>query len=402
MHISCLDIIERSRCLNWHRLMKDVRQLQMLWARFISKVGGTSNRPALQSAKRLLHRQALMRAERKHHYLGAREAESRDMAKLITHELSLVELGTLTDSARLDELRRSEISVVWAPIPEFDAYVLNIFAPTSYVFWNFFVYESLLTSERKFHSKFQSPFISAEVRADTHTKIARLARQSGHKKRSDFTHDMLGAWTRTPDFNPDSAPTIIRYLGFRHFSMLVPTVDRQPVQEHFEKQAYRWRESCLFPYPETDSIWHYGDLDQNSAHWSLLYRPITKTSAEEREWLYAEAGRYDSVDKLKVLAATLDRRFAISGMINLAGVPSRFLPYVNMQRYADVLRLRARLALMICPLRKIEQFPLQMEGAVGIFKYPDGVFDEMLQSFKERLKSHRDVFDFEFPSTRGF
>lgn len=318
------------------------------------------------------------------------------MVKLNIHEVPLRELGRLTDSERLADIRREGISFIWTPLPDFDALILNVFAPTSYVFWNFFLYRSLLASERKFHS----PFLAAEARGRTHSKIALLARKAGHKKKSDFAHNMLGAWTRSPEFNPDDVPTILRYLGFRHLSILVPKADRNTVQSHFDEQMQIWGERCLCPYPETDHIWHFGELDRDSANWKLLYWPILKTNAEEREWLYAEARKYDSDDKLIELAAKLDRRFAIGGLVNLSGVPSQFVPFVDMEKYAAVLRFRARLTVMICPLPQIEKFPLDMESAVGVFEYPGGVFDEVLQLLKERLAPYRDIIEFEFPSTR--
>jgi hypothetical protein len=320
------------------------------------------------------------------------------MEKLNNYEFSLTELGRLTDSERLAEMRREGISLVWTPLPEFETFVLNIFAPTANVFWNFFTYESLVASERKFHT----PFLSAEVRGHTHARIARLVRNTGHKKKSDFAHDMLGAWTRSPEFSPDDVPGAIRFLEFRHLSIHMPKKDRDAVQRHFEDQVQIWGRSCLYTYPEQDRIWHFDELDRESAHWKLLNWSILKTTAEDREWLYAEARKYDSDDKLKVLAATLDPRFAIKGIVSLVGVPSKFKPFVDMPRYADVLRLRARLAVMICPMRRIERYPVDLESSVGVFEYPEGVLEEMLQILGGRLAPHRSIVEFVFPSTREF
>lgn len=302
------------------------------------------------------------------------------------------ELAGLSDSNRLAELRQDGISIVWTPLLEFNAFVLNIFAPTSFVFWNFCLYRSLLAAERRFHSQ----FLTENARGNTHSKIASLAKKAGAKKKSDFVHDMLGAWTKSPEFNSTDEPTALRRLEFRHTSLLVPGAKRDSVQNYIDEQLKCWNEDALYAYPETSAIWHFDEIDRDSAHWKLLYWPVLKTTADDREWLYYQAAQFGSDQKLKELAANLDPRFAIKGVINFACIPKQFLPFVDLKKYAIVLHMRARLAVMICPLPQIEKFFFSLNGTDRIGDYPVGILEEMRELFSRRLEPYGRILDFTY------
>jgi hypothetical protein len=272
--------------------------------------------------------------------------------------------------------------------------VLNLFAEREHAFWNFWPYTSLLASETRFHF----PALSRDRVNQTHSVLARLIKQAGHKKKSDFASRALGSWANTPQFNPYDIPTELRRLYFRHLSIVVPKADRDAVQSHFEQQANCFGNSALIPCPEISELGVFDDL-VGTMHWKLLYYPIVKTNAEDRVWLYDEVRKYQSAEALSVLAASLDPRFAIKGLFDLFCVPTRFVPFVEMDRYAEVLRFRVRLALVLCPLPQIEKLALILSSHDAILgEYPEGIREELLEMLKNRLEPYRSILEFKFPS----
>lgn len=118
-----------------------------------------------------------------------------------------------------------------------------------------------------------------------------------------------------------------------HKSIIVPAVDREAVQAHFEAQAECFGDGSLSPYPERylkDSI---GDLD-NTVHHKLLAEHIMQKNADGRAWLYEQARQLDNATSITQLAASLDPRFGLKGLISLYPVAARFIPFVDMERYS--------------------------------------------------------------------
>jgi hypothetical protein len=228
--------------------------------------------------------------------------------------------------------------------------------------------------------------------------LTRLIKQAGHKKKSDFAFRALGSWTHRPEFNPFDSPRRLRDLYFRHFSILIQPKDRDAVQHHFEEQVNCFENSALIACPEESNLGDFDDL-VGSVHWKLLYWPILKTTAEDRAWLYDSVRQYQSAEALAVLAAGLDPRFAMRGLFNLFSVPTRFIPFVEMDRYAEVLRFRVRLALAICPLKEIEKLALtSISRDADMGAYPKGTLDELLGMLNVRLDRYRQILDFKLSS----
>lgn len=327
-------------------------------------------------------------------YPGALVRKGHKITPLINYDLSLNELGEIGRPGGTAAFRRSGVALIWTLLPVFDMYVLNIFTQREHVFWNFCVYNRLFASELQLDWQYRT---SGRINK-THSVLTRLIKQAGHKKKSDFASTMLGAWTRTPEFNPNEIPTELRGLGFRHLSMLVPKGDRDAVQNHFEEQIKYFADGALFSYPEKDRTVDFDNL-RGTSHWRLLNEHIVKMNSEDRAWLYDEVRKYESNDALVVLAASLDPRFAIRGLFSLFPVWPRFVPFVDLDRYAEVLRFRTRLALIVCPLPQIEKFTRDIHSNLGKSEYSDNVHDELLAMLAARLEPYRAITEFEYPSS---
>ncbi|WP_157679545.1 hypothetical protein [Methylovulum psychrotolerans] len=185
-----------------------------------------------------------------------------------------------------------------------------------------------------------------------------------------------------------------------HKSIIVPAVDREAVQAHFEAQAKCFGDGSVSPYPERylkDSI---GDLD-NTVHHKLLAEHIMQKNADGRAWLYEQARQLDNATSITQLAASLDPRFGLKGLISLYPVAARFVPFVDMERYAEVLRFRTKVALEICRLPSMEWLVIAIRDSMELGEYPGGVKEEMLAMLEPRLHPYRQLIGFEFPSQAG-
>jgi hypothetical protein len=116
----------------------------------------------------------------------------------------------------------------WTPLPEFDSYVVNIFAPIGHALWNLNVYASLFRAEYEHHSM----FLQEGKRAKTAKALHKIIREAGHSRRSDFSAYLLGNWMATPDYLPPWSQSDVVYLSHRHRSLLVPQEARSSVTQH--------------------------------------------------------------------------------------------------------------------------------------------------------------------------
>ena len=321
------------------------------------------------------------------------------MLTLNSIDLSLEELGAiaLPDGTESNHLvRQSGVTLVWTLLPVFDMYALNIFAKNGFIFWNFFQYSGLSSSEQHAYA----PLLSPDRMAQTHSALSRLIKQAGHAKKSAFSCKSLGIWTHTAEFCPPTAPTSWRYMHLRHLSILIPKVDREAVQSHFEEQWRCFGSDALMVYPDGSELVDFGDI-RGTPYEKLLYGNIASTTADERMWLYDEVLKYQSAESLSKLAGSLDIRFGAKGLFNLGPVPLQFASFVDADRYADVLRLRARIALLVCPLPQIEKLALRVktiEPYIG--EYAGDLRNELFMMLDSRLMPFRSTIDFELPSQK--
>jgi hypothetical protein len=320
------------------------------------------------------------------------------MEPIVNIDLSLKELGECGRPGGMAAFRRSGIALYWTLLPGLDAYALNGFAPLDHAFWNFSAYQRLRQTEEQFCSQATRDERHAEVvRA-----LTRLSRQAGHNKRSGFAHGVFGSWgAGLGEFNPPNDEMGFIHMWDRRISMVMPTADREAVQAHFEAQADRFGESSVIHYPERCLRHNIGDLE-NTDHYQLLNGDIARKNPDERAWLYEQARQLDNAQSISALTDELDIRFALRAMFALSRVWPSFAPFVDMDRYAGVLRFRAKVALAACPLPQIERLAFQIrffsELDARLGENPADIFEELVAMLESHLEPYRPLIDFELPS----
>lgn len=325
--------------------------------------------------------------------------ENRKMSMMNTIDLSLRELGeiSLPDGTDSDSfIRRRGVTLIWSLLPDLDVYVLNVFSEKKNIFWNFAQYERLCASEQRVCM----PLISRDRREKTHALLRNHIKKAGQPKRSVFSYKMLGLWTHTAEFSPPAAPIEWRFMHLRHMSMVVPVVDRSSVQAHFEDQLRIFGADALIGCSERYEMVDFEDL-RGSEHEKLLYQNIATTNLEDRLWLYDEVLKYRSIESLVQLGIHLDIRFAARGLFDIAPAPTRFSPFIDAERYADVLRFRARVAVSVCPLPQIEKLALRVNDVdLHVGEFPPNLQSELSTMLFARLEQMRWIIDFELPSQK--
>ncbi|MBC3916475.1 hypothetical protein H8L32_03165 [Undibacterium sp. CY18W] len=147
--------------------------------------------------------------------------------------LTLKELGEIGRAGGVAQFRQTETIIATTQLPEFDDYVVNVFAPKNHIFGNFDRYWNLIASE---HQYFQ-PLIKPERIEQTDLMLTKIIHLAGHKKKSNFSRNMMGLWTKRSAFDENSAPSDTSFCDHRHFSILVPQEDLNATFAHFAKQV---------------------------------------------------------------------------------------------------------------------------------------------------------------------
>jgi hypothetical protein len=333
------------------------------------------------------------------HCLGVREREIPRMSQLNTYDLSLKELagialpnGTGTGSA----VRQSGPTLVWSLLPDLDMVVLNIFAAHGTIFWNFSQYGQFTFSEQRACW----PFMKQERMEQTHAVLRGVIKKAGMPKRSAFSCKALGLWMHTAEFCPRAVPTSWRFMHLRHMSIVLPTADKDAVQGHFEEQWRCFGADAVMDCSEQYDMVDFADL-KGTLHEKLLHQNIASTNADERSWLYDEVLKYQTCESLAQLGRSLDIRFAARGLFDIVPVPTRFSPFVDADRYAEVLRFRARLAISVCPLPQIEKLALRVSKTeLHVGEYPGTLQNELSTLFANKLEKYREITAFELPSQK--
>lgn len=321
------------------------------------------------------------------------------MSHLNTHDLSLKELAAIILPDGTDPgsaVRQSGPTLVWSPLPDLDMVVLNIFAGQGTIFWNFAQYGRFASSEQRACS----PLMKQDRMERTHAALRSMIKKAGMPKRSAFSCKALGLWTHTAEFCPPAAPASWRYMHLRHASIALPAADKDAVQAHFEEQWRCFGADALMDCSERYDMVDFSDL-KGTPHEKMLHQNIASTNADDRAWLYDEVLKYRTGESLAQLGRSLDIRFAARGLFDIVPVPTRFSPFVDAERYAEVLRFRARLAICVCPLPQIEKLALRVSKTeLHVGEYPGDLQDELSTLFSSKLEQYRAITGFELPSQK--
>ena len=98
-------------------------------------------------------------------------------------DVSLSRLSEIGHRGGVRAFQQDDLILGWTPLPAFDSYVVNVFAPVGNALWNLNIYAALFQAEFAHHSR----FLEEGNRARTARELLKIIREAGHVKRSDFS-----------------------------------------------------------------------------------------------------------------------------------------------------------------------------------------------------------------------
>jgi len=145
-------------------------------------------------------------------------------------ELSRRELESIAPSDTFAAVRTDAPLMVWTPLEELDALMLNLFSPRGHVFWN-------LRDYRAFQVGNVAYVENLARHEGTRSRLDDAITESGAGRHSDFAYLLLGGLTRHygDRYFPDDTSAPAQSAG-RHLSILVPAVRRAAVARYFQRQ----------------------------------------------------------------------------------------------------------------------------------------------------------------------
>lgn len=309
-------------------------------------------------------------------------------------DVSLSRLAEIGQRGGVRAFRQEELVLGWTPLPAFDSYAMNMFAPASSVLWNFDVYAAMFHAELAHQAK----FLGDDDRARTAKELLKIIREAGHTKRSDFSSLLLGNWTATPDYFVAWEQSEVSLLAHRHRSVLVPAEARPLVTEHFCDQAAAFADSCVKPCDDSISLAALDDL-RGTAEWRLLTSALTEINSQsELQKLLAKVNELDDGARFSEFTEALDLRFGIRGCISLWMPPASVVSPLAVEDCATLLEFRLKVALSVCSLPQVERLMNEVKGSFDDSETPFPIeFRKSLWSaLRGRLHPYLDLIAFRF------
>jgi hypothetical protein len=279
-------------------------------------------------------------------------------------------------------------------LPAFDSYVVNVFAPVGNALWNLNIYAALFQAEFEHHSR----FLEEGNRARTARELLKIIREAGHAKRSDFSANLLGTWTGTPDYLPSWGPSDAHYLAHRHRSMLVAQEARSSVTEHFVEQPATFLDSSFKP---CDDLVDLSEIDslRDTPEWQLLTSALTQIrSQSDLQNLLAKVNEVNDGPRFSEFTDALDLRFGIQGCISLWMPPASVVSPLAVEDCATLLEFRLKVALSVCSLPQVERLMNEVKRSFDDSETPFPIeFRKSLWSaLRGRLHPYLDLIAFRF------
>lgn len=194
-------------------------------------------------------------------------------------ELSRWELEGLAPGDGFAAVRTDAPQMVWTPIEELGALMLNLFAPRGHVFWN-------LRDYRAFQSGNISYVENLARHDDTRSRLDDLITESGADRNSEFAYLLLGGLTRRygDRYFPDDTSALAQSAG-RHLSILVPAAQRPAVARYFQRQHEVFGASAFRQCRNGISV-GLSD-DRSTLAFQLLQQPADALRSRDRQALMA-------------------------------------------------------------------------------------------------------------------
>lgn len=194
-------------------------------------------------------------------------------------ELSRWELEGLATGDGFAAVRTDVPQMVWTPIEELGALMLNLFAPRGHVLWN-------LRDYRAFQSGNVAYLENLARHEDTRSLLDDLITESGAERNSDFAYLLLGGLTRRygDRYFPDDTSALSQSAG-RHLSILVPAAQRAAVARYFQRQLAVFGASAFRPFQDGASV-GLSD-DRTTLAFQLLQQPADALRPRDRQAVVA-------------------------------------------------------------------------------------------------------------------
>jgi hypothetical protein len=309
-------------------------------------------------------------------------------------DISLAKLSQIGHRGGVRAFRQEELILGWTLLPEFDSYVVNVFAPVDSALWNFDVYAALSRAELLHQAK----FLDEDRRARTAKELLRIIREAGQTKRSDFSSLLLGNWTATPDYFAAWEQSDARLLAHRHRSVLLPAEARSLVTQHFLDQAATFADSCVKPCDDTFALGEVDDL-RGTEEWQLLSTALSQLQSQrELDDLLAKVNEFDDERRFGEFADALDLRFGARGCISFWMPPAALISHLALKECAALLEFRLKVALSVCALPQVERLMNEMKSAIDDAESPFSTEfrESMWLALRGRLDPYLDLIAFRF------
>ncbi len=194
-------------------------------------------------------------------------------------ELSRWELENIAPTDGFAAVRTDLPLMVWTPVEELDALMLNVFSPRGHVFWN-------LRDYRAFQAGNVAYVENLARHEETRSPLDDVITESGAERHSDFAYLLLGGLTRRygDRYFPDDTAALAQSAG-RHLSILVPAVRRAAVARYFQRQHAVFGTSAFRSCP--DGIGVGLPDDRTTLAFQLLQQPADGLRPRDRQAVVA-------------------------------------------------------------------------------------------------------------------
>ncbi len=195
-------------------------------------------------------------------------------------ELSRWELESIVPGGAFAVIRRQAPLMLWTPIEELGAFMLNLFSPQDHLFWN-------LRDYRAFQAG-NVAYVDSLVRDEnTRCVLDGVVTESGAERRSDFAYILLGGLARRygDRYFPADTSALSQSAG-RHLSIIVPAAQRAAVARYFQRQHEVFGESAFRRCP--DGIGVGLPDDRGTIAFQVLQHPADGLRPHDRQALVAK------------------------------------------------------------------------------------------------------------------
>lgn len=240
--------------------------------------------------------------------------------------------------------RDGSIQCWWTPVEEFNAYVLNVFAPIDHVLWDFSEYEAFGSGKFEYMHR-------VRLSDSTTGKLEALIRDTGAELKSDVAGELLRGLTQYfgDRYHSPHRGSAWSFSMRRHLSVAVPESCRPAVSRYFREQLRVFGESSTRSCPEDVSL-TYDSTESDPTLGKLLCSNVLMLSEQERNAQLALIR--SGVD---LLAQGKPEHFAFTG--NAVGISTAGIEHnaAALGDFAEIARFRVETAVRHYALRGVEK-----------------------------------------------